>query len=167
LEKYSHRDLPAFTSPGQAFVPSCQKYLYQLRPSTFSLIHGHPKPQHNRLPPENLHSTAQLILVEMSSTNQTTTKKMASNFLVLAPQTSSSYPKEQTAASRASSVSDRNAAQSASSVIAAAQQARSTRSDSISSSSSAASATRRFLKLGPVHYGGDPAESDFVEVDEK
>jgi hypothetical protein len=103
----------------------------------------------------------------MSSTTQSTKPKMPTNFLTLAPQTSSSYPKEQTAASRASSISDPNAAPSAASIIADAQKARSTRSDSISSSSSAASATRRFLKLGPVHFGGDPSEPDYVEVEEK
>jgi hypothetical protein len=37
------------------------------------------------------------------------------------------------------------------------------RSSSVSSTSSG---RRRFLKLGPVHFGGDPLESDFVDVED-
>jgi hypothetical protein len=37
------------------------------------------------------------------------------------------------------------------------------RSSSVSSTSSA---RPRFLKLGPVHFGGDPMESDFVDVED-
>jgi len=35
-----------------------------------------------------------------------------------------------------------------------------------SSVSSTGSARPRFLKLGPVHFGGDPLESDFVDVED-
>jgi hypothetical protein len=109
-----------------------------------------------------------------------TSTRRDSAFLVLAPDFSSTYPTE--SASRSTLIAPTTTASpvqkleklekvaadsTAVDLTAIADPSDATpktrRSSSISSTSSA---RRRFLKLGPVHFGGDPLESDFVEADE-
>jgi len=91
-------------------------------------------------------------------------------FLVLAPETQGYKPTaEKLRSASISSAGDKNTTTQAVDATAApattSEQTRVRRSSSISSASSSASRLR-FLKLGPVHFGGDPAESDFVELDD-
>jgi hypothetical protein len=96
-----------------------------------------------------------------------TSARRDSVFLVLAPEQSDSYPKE--SASRSSSMASAekpvlntsavDTTTSEEPLVVVTQKTR--RSSSISSDGST---SRRFLRLGPVHFGGDPLESDFVEV---
>jgi hypothetical protein len=119
---------------------------------------------------------------------------MVSTFLSLAPETSSSYPTRRTstasdsaaaasAGTSAATATAADAAATASTTDAAAKEASSAvdlsapaagsppqpaakprRSSSISS---AGSSGLKFLRLGPVHFGGDPREADFVLLAEE
>ncbi|KAF2664084.1 hypothetical protein BT63DRAFT_100631 [Microthyrium microscopicum] len=101
------------------------------------------------------------------------TARRDSTFLVLAPESSSGFPKEDSRSSSMSSTASKpildNVAVDGSAIDTTAPAdlvvpVKDRRSSSVSSNGSA----RRFLKLGPVHFGGDPKESDWVEVpDEK
>jgi hypothetical protein len=100
-------------------------------------------------------TTAANTTVVASSTKDTSAKM---TFLVLAPATSEGYPTEQpmrspSLASTTSTVSNPN-------------EVLRPRSNSTLSTSSTGSTRLRFLKLGPVYFGGDPTVSDFVDLDE-
>jgi len=83
-------------------------------------------------------------------------------FLVLAPVCSSSFPAKPTE-TRSSSVSAPAPAKKPQTFeVQPLQKER--RSSSASSSSSG---RYRFLKLGPVHFGGEPGELDYVEIPEE
>lgn len=71
-------------------------------------------------------------------------------FLVLAPVISSSYPAQKTEASTPTEPFDVDIVK------------KERRSSSSGSSASDASGKLRFLKLGPVHFGGEPGELDYV-----
>lgn len=77
-------------------------------------------------------------------------------FLNLLPATSEGYPTAQPAR-KASSVAE---TANTTSSLTTPDSLRPRRSSSISSSDSS---RQRFLKLGPVYFGGDPSESDWVE----
>lgn len=97
-------------------------------------------------------------------------------FLILAPILSSDYPSQPS--SRASSVNSTTAPAPA--LAAAGLLSTSAIDDSVpadaaeqvkkdrrsSSVSSTGAFRRRILKLGPVHNGGEPGVSDYVELDE-
>ncbi|KAF2453494.1 hypothetical protein BDY21DRAFT_367025 [Lineolata rhizophorae] len=78
-------------------------------------------------------------------------------FLVLAPVHSDGYP------SGPMSPRSPPAADSPASPMGIAVADKARRSSSVSSASSAASGPARFLKLGPVHFGGEPGVPDFSE----
>jgi len=86
-------------------------------------------------------------------------------FLVLAPVLSTDHPTP--ASSRASSFAmpkDTSAVDMTLTVEAADQLKKDRRSSSVSSSGGF---RRRVLKLGPVHGGGEPGVSDYVELEEE
>lgn len=101
----------------------------------------------------------------------------SSIFLVLSPVTSSDYPSH--ALSRTSSVdapvptkpllsSITQALGSAVDLTGSAEASEQVQKDRRSSStSSLGQSKRRFLKLGPVHNGGDPGVSDYVDFEER
>jgi len=76
-------------------------------------------------------------------------------FLNLLPATSEGYPTAQPARKAST-------AETSSTTLTTPESIRARRSSSISSSDSSSS-RQRFLKLGPVYFGGDPTESDWVE----
>jgi len=93
-------------------------------------------------------------------------------FLVLAPVMSSDYPTQ--ASSRASSVVSTKPiltgelSGSAIDTTESAEPSEQIKKDRRSSSTSSFGASRlRFLKLGPVHNGGDPGVSDYVDIEEE
>jgi len=93
-----------------------------------------------------------------------------STFLILAPEHSDAYPQQTSRTSSTSSTAVDTSATEASAVDAttAAEPTDMTKKTRRSSSiSSTGSTGRRFLKLGPVHFGGDPRVSDFVEAEEE
>lgn len=81
-------------------------------------------------------------------------------FLVLAPVMSSSYPAQPSESRNTSVTTTAKNAQSFD--VEPVKKER--RSSSISSS---ASGKYRFLKLGPVHFGGEPGEHDYVGIQEE
>jgi len=94
------------------------------------------------------------------------TTSAAPVFLVLAPVTSNSYPTEDSA--RTSSISSALSSETAVEVSAPVELVEPVIKERRSSSmSSTSSASRRYLKLGPVHGGGDPTVPDFVEAEEQ
>lgn len=101
------------------------------------------------------------------------TSRRNSAFLILAPEKSEPYLQQPKETSRTSSTSstatdasvlDTSAVDTTTEAEPNEATQKTRRSSSISSTSSA---RRRFLKLGPVHFGGDPLESDFVEAEEE
>jgi hypothetical protein len=96
-------------------------------------------------------------------------------FLVLAPVMSTDYPSS--ASSRTSSIDSikpslgklpSESSESAIDMTEPAEAGLHINKDRRSSSTGSYGAfTRRFLKLGPVHGGGDPGVSDYVEIEEE
>jgi hypothetical protein len=96
-------------------------------------------------------------------------------FLILAPVMSSDYPTP--ASSRASSLASTKPSApvlagelsgSAIDMTESAEASEQIKKDRRSSSTSSYGAfRRRFLKLGPVHNGGDPGVSDYVDIEEE
>jgi len=86
-------------------------------------------------------------------------------FLELAPvlSTSPSGASPQAISTRLTAEAPASAIDMSTSAEASEQPNKDRRSSSVSSTSSA---RPRFLKLGPVHFGGDPLESDFVDVED-
>src|ERR1700709_1015847 len=90
-------------------------------------------------------------------------------FLVLAPETQGYKPTADASRSASTPSASDKAATTTEAVDATlipaptSNKTRVRRSSSISSASSSASRLR-FLKLGPVHFGGDPTASDFVDL---
>jgi len=101
-----------------------------------------------------------------------TSTRRESAFLVLAPVKSDTYPvdKPHRAASVASSTSAKSVEASKNDTSAidstvAAEPINGTQKTRRSSSMSSTGSQHRFLKLGPVHFGGDPLESDFADAE--
>jgi hypothetical protein len=98
-----------------------------------------------------------------------------SSFLILAPAMSSDYPSP--ASSRTSSIASvkplhatlsGESLESAVDMTETAEAGEQINKDRRSSSTSSYGAfRRRFLKLGPVHGGGDPGISDYVNIEEE
>lgn len=84
-----------------------------------------------------------------------------STFLVLTPVMSPTYPSQPALPATTSPLSP-PVGSVTSPIIEPIKKAR--RSSSISSTSSF---TKRYLKLGPVHGGGDPGITDYVDIDEE
>jgi hypothetical protein len=110
---------------------------------------------------------------------------MPTTFLSLVPETSSSYPTQRASTSAAdasattagattttASTTTTDAAKETSSAVdltapAAAGDAATAKARRSSSISSTGSGGLKFLRLGPVHFGGDPRQADFVLLAEE
>jgi len=82
-----------------------------------------------------------------------------STFLVLSPVVSSTHPPQPTSLATSSPLSPSNVAAT---VVEPVKKERRS-----SSTSSTGPFNRRYLKLGPVHGGGDPGVADYVDIEEE
>ncbi|KAF2091097.1 hypothetical protein K490DRAFT_62423 [Saccharata proteae CBS 121410] len=110
----------------------------------------------------------------LSQTSPASADRRESIFLALAPVSSSNYPVTPMGTSPINAGASDGAApvspteELASPAVKAPEMSvtkKERRSSSVSSNSSSG-APFKFLKLGPVHFGGEPGGSDFAEVDE-
>jgi len=159
---------------------------FRFRAARYKTIARRPSLFLGQYPSPPLHSTQPLIMSSSSSsTIAAATEKVVATvnkprslsvFLELAPVLSTSYPAQPSSrtSSTASSVPPKfdpsllavEPATSAVDLSAPAEASDQTHKDRRSSSvSSTSSARQRFLKLGPVHFGGDPLESDWVDAE--